>query len=117
VLRDFDWQGLATVALFAALPAVLGLFLTPVLRKEWAQIIVIFAWIALAIAACVSLGFWPAAILFLCAPAAAALFEREKIIEALVLSAIFAAVVYYAERTSATTALKLFRLMPRIQFL
>lgn len=81
--------------------------MTPVLRKEWAQIIVIFAWIALAIAACVSLGFWPAAILFLCAPAAAALFEREKIIEALVLSAIFAAVVYYAERTSALPSLTL----------
>jgi len=32
---------------------------------------------------------------------------REKIIEALVLSAIFAAVVYYAERTSALPSLTL----------
>lgn len=95
-LRGFDWMAIAPYALWAALPAVLGMLLSPVLQREWAQIAIIFAWIALAIAACVTIGFWPMALLFLCAPAAAALFEREKIIEALVLSAIFTALIYFA---------------------
>jgi len=100
-LRGFDWLSIWPYALFATVPALTAILLTPFMRKEWAQILVIFSWIALAITACVGLGFWPAAILFLCAPAAAALFEREKIIEALVLSGLFAAVIYYAGRTGS----------------
>lgn len=94
-----DMTSLAPYAAIACLPAIVGIMLSPVLEREWAQILVIFSWIALAIAACVGITFWPMAILFLCAPAAAALFEREKLIEALFLSALFAAVIYLAGRT------------------
>ena len=83
----------AGVALF---PAVMGLLLWPFARAEWAQMLVIFSWIGLAIVASFAISFVPMAVLFLCAPLAAALFEREKVIEAMVLSAIFAAIVFYA---------------------
>ena len=82
----------------ALLPALAGLVLWPFSRREWAQMVIIFSWIALAIAACFAISFIPMAVLFLCAPAAAALFEREKVIEAMVLSAIFAAIVFYAPK-------------------
>lgn len=99
VLRGLGIWELLPYVLVAAIPAVMGILLTPVLDREWAQILVIFSWIALAIAACVGVAFWPMAMLFLCAPAAAALFEREKIIEALFLASLFAGVIYLAGRT------------------
>ncbi len=82
----------------ALLPAFAGIVLWPFARREWAQMLIIFSWIALAIAACFAISFVPMAVLFLCAPAAAALFEREKVIEAMVLSAVFAAAVFYAPK-------------------
>lgn len=82
----------------ALFPAITGLLLWPFARAEWAQMLVIFSWIGLAIIACFAISFVPMAVLFLCAPLAAALFEREKVIEAMVLSAIFAAIVFYAGR-------------------
>lgn len=83
----------------AAIPAVISLALRTMLNKEWARLIVIFAWISLAVLACIGVGFWPFAALFLCAPVMAALFEREMIIEALFLSAVIAAVIYGAGLT------------------
>lgn len=82
----------------ALLPALASFALWPYLSREWAQALVILSWIAFAILACFAVGFVPMAILFLCAPLAAALFEREKVVEALVLSSIFAAVVFFMER-------------------
>ena len=79
----------------AMAPALISLLLWPFSRREWVQMLVIFSWITLAIIACFAIAFVPMAILFLCAPAAAALFEREKVVEAMVLSAIFAAIVFY----------------------
>jgi len=96
VLRNTDIATLWPYALGAITPAVLGLALWPFIRKEWAQIIVILAWLALAIVACLAVAFYPMAYLFMCAPAAAAMFEKEKVIEAMFLSAVFAALVYYA---------------------
>ena len=95
-LRGLSLETLWPLALVGALPAFLSLALTPILRKEWAQILVLFAWLALAIVACFAFGFIPMAILFLCAPAAAALFEKEKVVEALIMAAIIAAVIYFA---------------------
>jgi len=71
------------VAAIATVPALVTLLFSPVLRREWAQLLVIFAWLALAIVACISIAFTPMAVLFLCAPAAAALFEKEKVVEAM----------------------------------
>ena len=77
----------------------MSIALKPLLQKEWARLIVIFAWLALAVLACLGISFWPFAILFLCAPIIAALFEREMMIESLVLSAIIAGVIYAAGRS------------------
>lgn len=82
----------------AILPAVLGIVLYPVMHREWAQICVMFAWIALAVIATFAIAFVPMAFLFLCAPAAAALFKREMVIEAMVLSALAAGGVFYLSR-------------------
>ena len=98
LLRGIDLGALWPLALIAAAPAVLTLLLTPILRIEWAQLLIMFAWLTLAIIACLTIGFIPMAILFLCAPAVSALFEKEKVVEALVMAAIIAGVIYYAGR-------------------
>lgn len=97
-LRGLDLVEIWPLAVAASIPAVIGIILTPILRKEWAKVLVIFAWLTLAIVGCVLFGFIPMALLFLCAPAAAALFEKEKVVEALVFAAIIFIVIYYAER-------------------
>jgi cell cycle sensor histidine kinase DivJ len=84
------------IATAGAVPALIGLILSPVIQKEWAQILVLLSWLALAIMACLFVGFMPLAILFLAAPVMAALFKQEKIVEALIISAVFTALLYYA---------------------
>ncbi len=96
MVKGVDMAAIWPLAALAAVPACISLLLSPVMRREWAQLLVIFAWLALAIVACVSIAFVPMAVLFLCAPAAAALFEKEKVVEAMVMAAIFAALLYYA---------------------
>ena len=95
-VKGVDVHVIWPLAIIASVPAIISLMFSPVLRREWAQLIVIFAWLALAIVACISIAFIPMAILFLCAPAAAALFEKEKVVEAMVMAAIFAALLWYA---------------------
>ena len=94
------FRGVSAAALLpfvgsAMVPAVISLLFWPFSDREWAQMLVIFSWIVLAIVACFAIGFAPMAILFLCAPAAAVLFEREKVVEAMVFAAIFAGVTFY----------------------
>ena len=79
----------------AIVPGLVGLVLSPVMDREWAQVTLLFTWIALAVLAVVALAFLPMAILFLCAPAIASLFKRERVLEAMVLSAIAAGASYY----------------------
>ena len=95
-VKGVDTMSIWPLAAIAALPAFVSLIFSPILRREWAQLVVIFAWLALAIVACISIAFIPMAILFLCAPAAAALFEKEKVVEAMVMAAIFAGLLWYA---------------------
>jgi len=95
-LKGVSLEAIWPMAAIAAVPALISLVCSPVLRREWAQLLVIFAWLALAIIACISIAFIPMAVLFLCAPAAAALFEKEKVVEAMVMAAIFAALLWYA---------------------
>jgi len=95
-LKGISLEAIWPMAAIAAVPALISLVCSPVLRREWAQLLVIFAWLALAIIACISIAFIPMAVLFLCAPAAAALFEKEKVVEAMVMAAIFAALLWYA---------------------
>lgn len=112
-VKGIDVGAILPMAALASAPAIITLLFSPVLRREWAQLLVIFAWLALAIIACISIAFIPMAVLFLCAPAAAALFEKEKVVEAMVMAAIFAALLWYAgqqgyipqSQTSETQAL------------
>lgn len=99
VLRGMSIIDLWLLAVAGALPALLTLVLIPILHREWAQILVIFGWLALAIFACIAIGFNPMAVLFFAGPAIAALFQKDKVVEALILSAVFAALVFYAERS------------------
>jgi len=87
------WTGLAAI-----IPAMLSFALSPVSDKEWARVTVLLAWTALAVTATLAIAFLPMAFLFLCAPAAAVLFKREMVIEAMVLSALAAGAVWYASR-------------------
>ncbi|WP_051279373.1 sensor histidine kinase [Hellea balneolensis] len=95
-LKGLDINAIWPMAAIASVPALISLLFSPILRREWAQLIVIFAWLSLAIVACISIAYIPMAVLFLCAPAAAALFEKEKVVEAMVMAAIFAALLWYA---------------------
>ena len=95
-VKGIDIRTIWPMAAIAATPAIISLLFSPVLRREWAQLLVIFVWLALAIIACIFIAFIPMVALFLCAPAAAALFEREKVVEAMVMAAIFAALLWYA---------------------
>lgn len=96
LLKGLPWEMMWPLAAVAIIPAIIGIILTPVIHREWAQIIVIFGWLALAVIAVLAVSFLPMAILFMCAPAAAALFEREKVVEAMVIAAILAATLFYA---------------------
>ncbi len=79
----------------AFIPVVMTLLLIPVLEKEWAQNFLVFIWIGLALAACMALSFIPFFALFMIAPAIAALFQKEKVIEAMFFSAFIAVIVFY----------------------
>jgi len=96
VMKGTDWASILPFCAIASVPALMTLILTPVLKREWAQLLVIFSWLGLGIAACIAFGFYPLAILFLCAPAMAALFEREKVVEALVMAFLLGGVIFLA---------------------
>ena len=97
--RDVELGPILPLAGFALIPAAFSALVWPFSRREWVQVAVIFAWIALAIVACFAISFNPMAALFLCAPAIAAVFEREKVMEATVLSAICAVFVFFVTKT------------------
>ena len=102
--RGLPAEQILPVAFVGSVPALVSLLLTPTIHREWAQVLVMLVWLTLAIVACLGVGFIPMALLFLCAPAAAALFEREKVIEALVLAAAFTALIYWAAQRGALPA-------------
>ncbi len=93
--KGVEIKSLLPYAVGAVFPALIGLILWPFSRHEWVQVVVIFSWIVLALVASFAIALKPMAVLFLCAPAAAALFERAKVIEAFVFAGIIAAAVYY----------------------
>ncbi len=96
--KGMDANSLLPYAVAASFPAVISLILWPFANREWVQVIVIFSWIIMAMLASFALAFIPMAFLFLCAPAAAVLFERAKVIEATVFAALVAIGVYYFQQ-------------------
>ncbi len=95
-LRNIDVEALLPYALGACVPAVFTLLLWPLIRREGVQILIVLAWLSLAIMASLAVGLIPMVVMFMCAPAAAAMFEKEKVIEAMFLAVVFAALIYYA---------------------
>lgn len=95
-LRGVAPMELAVPAGVAAFPAVITVVFSFVIDREWAQILVLLSWLALAIVACLFVGVIPLIVLFLSAPILAALFRQEKIVEALVMSIILAGLLYFA---------------------
>ena len=106
VLNGTPWRGLALGAGLAVVPGLLGLVLAPFSDREWVRVGILFAWTALAVTATLAIAFLPMAFLFLCAPAAAVLFKREMVIEAMVLSALAAGAVWYLSRWGVNSGLE-----------
>ncbi len=97
-LRGIDVFGLFPIFAAASVPALLGIILARLTDREWVQIVLMLSWAALALLACLTLGFIPMAILFITVPALACLFEREKVLEGTLIAAMIAAVVWFAGR-------------------
>jgi len=103
-LRGVDIMMLLPMFATAAVPAVLGVCFARIAHREWVQILLMLSWAALALLACLTLGFWPMALLFIAVPAVACLFEREKVLEATLIAAIIAGTVWYAGRKGVLPA-------------
>lgn len=76
------------VAVSLAIPALLSLLLLPALHHAWSQIVLLALWTGFAVTATLLGGLSQLAITFLCIPAIAMLFTRERVVEALVLAAL-----------------------------
>lgn len=95
-LRGSDVIAMLPIFAVAAVPGVLGVILARIADREWVQILLMLSWAALALLACLTLGFRPMALLFLAVPAVACLFEREKVLEGTLIAALIAGVVWFA---------------------
>jgi len=76
----------------------MGVCLAWIAHREWVQIILMLSWAALAVLACLTLGFWPMALLFITVPALASLFEREKVLEGTLVASLIAGTIWFAGR-------------------
>ncbi|WP_298918873.1 HAMP domain-containing sensor histidine kinase [uncultured Algimonas sp.] len=76
------------IAVGLALPALLSLLLMPALHRTWSQVVLLSLWTGFAVMVTLIGGLFPIAITFLCIPAIAMLFTRERVVEALVLAAL-----------------------------
>ena len=97
-LRGMDIIMLLPLIAAGVMPALITLCLSTVTHKEWAQIVIIFAWAGLATFACASLGFIPMMLMFICPMAVAMLFIREKVLEAMIISLLIGGVIFFAGR-------------------
>lgn len=95
-LRTSEFKALLPIVGAASLPAVMGIIVSPWADREWSQIFLILVWLSLAIIACVFVGFAPLVALFLAGPVVAALFQQQKVIEALILGSILVVCFYFA---------------------
>ncbi len=97
-LRGSDILPLLPIFAVAAIPGLLGVLFAWTAHREWVQILLMLSWATLALLACVTLGFWPMALLFITVPALAALFEREKVLEGILISILIAGTIWFAGR-------------------
>ena len=97
-LRGSNILDFLPVFAVASVPAVLGIILARFTDLEWVQIILMLSWAALALLASLLLGFQPMGLLFVTVPALACLFEREKVLEGILIAALIAGAVWFAGR-------------------
>jgi cell cycle sensor histidine kinase DivJ len=97
-LRGGDILALLPFALVAAIPGLLGLILSRFTNREWAQILLMLSWAGLAVMACVTMGFMPSALIFIAVPAIASMFQREKVLEAIIIASLIGAITWFAGR-------------------
>lgn len=81
-------EPIGKVAVSLAIPALISLLLLPVLHHTWSQVVLLALWTGFAVTATLLGGLSQLAITFLCIPAVAMLFTRERVVEALVLAAL-----------------------------
>jgi len=98
VLRGSDFMAVWPLYAVACVPGVLGVLFTPIVDREWVQIVLMLCWTALALLAVLTLGFIPMVVLFIAVPALAALFEREKVLEGTLIAALVAGFTWFAGR-------------------
>ncbi len=101
LLRGVDIMPLLPIFAVASVPGILGVCLASLANREWVQILLMLSWAAIAVLACLTLGIIPMAILFISVPAISCLFEREKVLEGILIAALIAAVVWFAGRQGA----------------
>ena len=87
---------LLPVIAVASVPAILGVVLARIADREWVQIVLMLSWAALALLACLIFGFQPMALLFITVPAIACLFEREKLLEGVLIASLIAGLIWVA---------------------
>ena len=97
-LRGFDIMTIWPIFAGASIPGVLGIVFTRMTDREWVQIVLMLSWATLALAASLTFGFMPMALMFIVIPALGALFEREKVLEGTLIAALLAGVVWFAGR-------------------
>ena len=97
-LRGANILPLLPIFAAASVPALLGVFLSRIADREWVQLLLMLAWAALALLGCLTLGFLPMALLFITIPALASLFEREKVLEGILIAVLIAGIVWFAGR-------------------
>lgn len=97
-LRGADILPLLPIFAAGSIPALLGVALASIADREWVQLLLMLSWAALALLGCLILGFFPMALLFITIPALASLFEREKVLEGILIGALIVAIVWFAER-------------------
>ena len=98
IYRDVDILAMLPLFVAGLIPGVLGLVFARIADREWVQIILMLSWSALALLACLTLGFMPMALLFIAVPALASLFEREKVLEGTMIAALIAGVIWFTAR-------------------
>lgn len=97
-LRGVDIMPFLPIFAAASIPGVLGVALARIANREWVQILLMLSWAALALLGCLIFGFRPMALMFIAVPAAASLFEREKVLEGTLIAVLIAAIVWFAAR-------------------
>lgn len=96
--RELDMAALLPLAVIGAIPAIITLLFSPFADKEWAQIVIIFAWTLLAAGASAGLSFTPMVLMFICPLCMAMLFLREKLLETMILCLLVGGIIFFADR-------------------